>query len=69
MLLRLIYFLIRLELGLKIEEKFRFGNQKSETDFYFIGRTAIYKVSNHHVMVSKVPLTFLLSDECEIIKL
>lgn len=69
MLLRLIYFLIRLELGLKLEEKFRFGNQKSVADFYFIGKKAIYKVSNHTATPSKVPLTFLLSDECEIIKL
>ena len=69
MIKKLIYTLIRIELGLKLEEKFRFSNQKSESDFYFIGKNSIYKVSNHRVIPSKVPLTFLLSDECEVIKL
>lgn len=69
---RLILFLIRLKLGLKKGECFRFTNQKSSTDYYYINSDGIFKVTplkyNDLVRPANVSLTWLLNQKCEIVK-
>jgi len=68
---RLIIFLIRKYLGLKIGEKFQFVNQKSKNDLYYFTRDSIakieYKGDRSRIKDSSVSLNYLLSDECEIV--
>lgn len=68
---RLIIFLIRRYLGLKIVEKFQFANQKSKNDLYYFTRDSIAKIEYHgdrpRIKDSSVSLNYLLSDECEIV--
>lgn len=66
---RFIIFLIRMKLKLKIAELFRFGNQKSKDIYFFTCRELIKVNERGHSTVSNVPLNWLLSDECEIVKL
>lgn len=68
MITRLIIFLIRIKLGLKIGEKFRFTNQKSKTDYYYFDSTALMKSEKGNVQPSNVSLNWLLSDECSLIR-
>lgn len=70
---RLILFLVRRKLGLKKLENFKFANQKRDGIYYF-GSGGLVKQTKNNVNsitfeVSGVPLNFLLSDECKIIKL
>lgn len=67
---RLILFLIRKKLGLKKWEGFRFSNQKSSADWYFINDYNVMKVSHGigPVIPSNVSLNWLLDDKCEITK-
>ena len=67
---RLIRFLIRRKLGLKIYERFRFANQRSENDFYYFGKYALLKVDGikGYTRPANVSLNHLLSRECEIVK-
>lgn len=72
----LVLFLVRRKLGLQKYESFRFANQKSERNFYWIGGTTIWKavigprhcLDFQHVVKSNVSLNYLLSDECEVVK-
>jgi hypothetical protein len=64
---RLVIFLVRHRLGLKLYQKFRFSNQKSY-DIYYFTETALMKVTEtNDRCVSSVGLNFLLSDQCNIV--
>ena len=69
---RLILFFVRLKLGLKKGECFRFTNQKSSTNYYYINSDGIFKVTplkyNDLVRPANVSLTWLLNRKCEIVK-
>ena len=72
MLARLIVFLIRLKLGVKKMERFRFVNQKSRTDVYYFGDNCLIKATQGKygvdIELSGVSLNWLLNDECKITK-
>lgn len=65
---KIIICLIRLKLGLKQGEKFRFVNQKSKGVYWFTDSALIKRV-NKQEMLSDVSLNYVLSDECIITKL
>lgn len=75
---RLILFLIRRRLGLKLNEPFKFANQNSRYDFYWFTPYALLKYEYREDVVgfgligstdkAHVSLNWLLDDECEIIK-
>lgn len=65
---KLIMFIIRMRLGLRLYEQFQFANQKSDATYYF-AEDAVMKVWRGHVEKSSVSLNWLLDDECEIKKL
>ena len=62
---RLIVFLVRKKLGLKLCEEFKFTNQKSDAVYWFT-KEKILKHWNGRVEPSSVSLNWLLDDECEI---
>lgn len=68
---RLILFLIRLRLGLRKHEEFRFTNQKSDAIYYFDSE-ALWKKDHFYPFTkprfSGVSLNWLLSKNCEITK-
>lgn len=64
---KLIVFLIRKKLGLKKNQTFRFGNQKSDAVYYFTD-TDVMKRWLGVSEPSRVSLNWLLNDECHIIK-
>ena len=70
MIKRLIIFLIRIRLGLKKFEEFRFDNQKSKKDSYYFDKHSIMKIEHRqddvYVRESSVSLNWLLSDYCKI---
>lgn len=68
---RLIIFLVRRKLGLKLFEPFRFANQKSEVNSYFFDKNHLWKldIDNAQVYESHVSLNYILSNECHIEKL
>lgn len=71
---RLIIFLIRRRLGLKLGEEFQFVNQKSDKDTYYFDRDGLNKIEfagryEWEFKPSNVSLNWLLNDECEIIKM
>ena len=70
---RLIIFLIRKKLGLRLYEKFQFENQKSKHDYYFFNETTMFKCHWEEGMKFHLPpressvcLNFLLSEECNV---
>lgn len=66
---RLILFLIRKKLHVGKKQAFRFVNQRSKYDYYFIDDTDIYKcpwLLGYSPIHSNVSLHWLLSKECEI---
>lgn len=69
---RLILFLIRLKLGVKKYERFRFTNQKTK-DIYYIDEFSIDKTyiknRTYHIEPSGVSLNWLLDPCCEIEKI
>lgn len=70
---KLIIFLLRLKLGLKIGEQFQFANQHSENDYYFFTDSALMKKhiskrGRDYITPSGVGLNWLLSEDCEIRK-
>ena len=65
---RLILFLIRLKLGVKKLEYFKFSNQKSPTTVYFFNDTKVMKLTTRGLFPSDVPLNWLLDSECKIVK-
>lgn len=64
MLIRLIIFLIRIRLGLKVGECFQFKNQKSNA-VYFFTRTGITKCWRGLYVESGISLNWLLDSECK----
>ena len=64
---RLIIYLLRKKLGVKLFEKFQFVGQKSD-DCYWFTKDDIYKyVANTGVVrPSSVSLHWLLDDNCEV---
>lgn len=73
MLRKLIILLIRLRLGLKINEPFRFVNQRSPCNYYYFTRTKLMKCwktggSNVHIP-SNVSINWILDDNCKIEKI
>ena len=66
--------MIRKKLGLKKGERFRFANQKSETNCYYFTETLLMKenwntAKNYcWTTVSNVSLNHLLSNDCKIVK-
>ena len=72
MIRRLVLYLVRKKLGLKLYEDFKFENQKSYTEYYFTKKKLVKVVltpENMYEEPSSVSLNFLLSDECKIVKL
>jgi len=73
---KLIIFLIRQRLGLKIGERFQFTNQHemNSDQYYFFTATALMKIwtnkasGREYISHSGVSLNWLLSDKCEIRK-
>ena len=73
---KLIIYLIRKRLGLKLGERFQFTNQseRNKDEYYFFTDTAIMKARTNknsgreHISHSNVGLNWLLNDECEIRK-
>lgn len=69
---RLILFLVRIKLGLKKGEAFRFTNQKNKKDEYYFGYYCIWKVREingvTYITQSNVSLNWLLNPCCEIEK-
>lgn len=64
---RLIFFIIRMRLGLKEREPFQFVGQKSNAVYYFT-EDAIMKAWRGDLGKSSVSLNWLLDDECKIRK-
>lgn len=62
---RIIIFLIRRRLKLKKFRRFKFKNQRRAGVYYF-DSCAIMKIIDGHIEESKVPLNWLLNDECKI---
>lgn len=77
---RLILFLVRKRLGLKLWQPFRFANQRSRYDYYFFEPDRLTKAEFHYDKKrwdylrgysfdsSGVSLNWILNDRCEIIK-
>lgn len=65
MINRLIIFLIRVKLGVKAWEMFRFTNQKDQ-GWYWFTQDALWKKEVYGVRKSGVSLSWLLDDECEV---
>ena len=65
---RLIIFLIRRRMGLKLFQGFRFDNQKSTAIYYFTP-TGVMKAYDNEVKPSNVSLNWLLCDKCRINRL
>lgn len=69
MLNRIIIKLIMCKLGLRKGEYFQFANQHNKHSFYYFEDEKLMKHSGKNKPYkSQVPLNFLLSDECEIVK-
>jgi hypothetical protein len=64
---RLVFFLVRKRLGLKLREAFQFVGQKSNAVYYF-AEDVIMKAWHGHIEPSGVSLNWLMNDECEIKK-
>lgn len=71
---RLILFLIRKKLGLKLYEPFYFINQVDYSDYYMFGKYTVIKVATmvdteerklKRVSDSSISLNYLLSYECK----
>ena len=64
MIQKLIIFLIRIRLGLKVNECFQFTNQKSAALYYFT-KTGIKKHWRGFVTDSGISVNWLLDPECK----
>ena len=67
MIKKIVMFLVRKKMGLKIREPFQFVNQKTNAVYYFT-EDAIMKAWRGVVEKSGVSLNWLLDDECVIKK-
>lgn len=76
MLRRIILFLIRLKLGVKIDQQFQFVGQKRDARYFFTNLGVIKATpvgfenypGIYNYSWSRVSLYWLLSDECKIRK-
>lgn len=69
MLRKLIIFLVRKHLGLKLYEGFQFSNQKHNAVYYFTPCEILKNEGDDKVIKpSRVSLNWLLNDKCEIIR-
>lgn len=68
LLTRLIIFLLRRKLGVKICQDFYFTNQKAKDDRYYFTKGSLmkYSAAQNRVYSSSVSLNHLLSDDCTI---
>lgn len=66
---KLILFLIRMHLGVKIGEGFTFEGQKSN-NYYFFTDDALIKIwrNSGKTERSHVALNYILSEDCRVIK-
>lgn len=64
---RFIIFLVRRRLKLRKWQYFKFANQKREGVYYF-NDTHLMKKVGWQAEESKVPLNWLLDDECKVVK-
>ena len=62
---RIIIFLIRKRLKLKKFQRFKFQNQRRPGEYYFHS-LGLMKIVDGQTEESKVPLNWLLNDECKI---
>ena len=66
---RLIIFLLRKKLGVKLFEPFRFSTQKNKENVYYFVRTRlIKKYPSGMTKLAHVQLNWLLDDQCMIEK-
>ena len=63
---RFIIFLIRLRLGLKKHEKFRFTNQKNPDHYYYFTKRRLMKYDGKLIRFSNVSLNWILDKKCKI---
>ena len=69
MLIRVIIFLVRKQLGVGKYEEFQFANQKNKNEYYYFDKTCLRKnVPGWPSKPSSVSLNWLLNPMCEIIK-
>lgn len=72
MIKRIVLFLIRKKLGLKLYQNFRFKGQKFQNDYYCFGRYTLMKFRYYKKKQlykcedSSIGLDWLLSEKCEI---
>lgn len=66
---RLILFLIRRKLHITLYKPFKFDNQKSDNNFYYITNDAVMKYNYLSCMTteSNVSLNWLLNKNCKIL--
>lgn len=62
---RVIIFLIRKKLGLKLNEKFKFANQKTDAVYYFT-KNNLMKQWRGQTTMSGVSVNWILDNDCEI---
>lgn len=65
MINRLIIFLIRMKLGVKPWEAFRFTNQK-DPGYYWFTHDTLWKETMRETRLSRVSLNWLLDKECKV---
>ena len=65
---RIVLFLVRKKLRVKIYEDFYFNNQKNKDDRYFFKKDGLYHVDTKALSVvpSNVSLMWLLDEDCHI---
>lgn len=68
MIKRLVIFLVRKKLGLKLYQPFKFIEQKSNAEYVFT-EWELLKDDGKIIRPSNVSLNWLLNDECEIVKI
>lgn len=65
---RFILFLIRIKLGVRKNQRFKFANQKDKRNQYFITSKNVKKQWFDGVITnSNVSLNYLISKKCEVI--
>lgn len=64
---RIVIFLVRKRLGLKLYQTFRFSNQKFDFDYYYFTPYDLMKFRDDHGIryLSSVSLNWLLDDGCK----
>jgi hypothetical protein len=68
MIKRLVIFLIRKKLGLKLYQPFIFDDQAEDAEYVFT-EWELLKDDGYIIQASEVSLNKLLSDECGIVKI